>query len=84
MDYVILRHKTAKGRNRLQEAKLDSMKWYGGWSGKWRVVDRRNGIQADPRKGPFLLVTPEHEPDNSKYSRWVHAELDKDFDVVVC
>ena len=77
--FVVLEPKTAHGRNRLNEARWDMLKWNGEWTTRWRVLDRRDTIQADPRKGPFLLVTPEGDTDDSKHSRWVHATEDKNF-----
>jgi hypothetical protein len=78
---VVLEPKTAHARNRRNEARWDMLRWNGEWTNRWRVLERRDTIQADPRKGPFLLVTPEGDADDSKHSRWVHATEDKNFKV---
>lgn len=78
---VVLEGKTQRARNRLNEARWDMLKWNGEWTTRWRVLERRDLIPADPRKGPFLLVTPEGDTDDSKHSRWVHATEDKNFKV---
>ena len=78
---VVLEGRTQRARNRLNEARWDMLKWNGQWTTRWRVLEKRDTIQADPRKGPFLLVTPEGDTDDSKHSRWVHATDDKNFKV---
>lgn len=49
---------------------------------RWRVMVRRDYVQFDTRRGPWLMVVPDAHGDTSEAARWVHAFFDKDFKVM--
>jgi len=79
MRLVLLKAKTAHGKNRLHEAAIAMPEW----PGEWEVLEERELVPAFTGRGPFLFVAPvAAEPrSRDRFSRWVAAHNDKHFDV---
>ena len=49
---------------------------------KWRVLDKRDTVLFSADRGPWLLVVPADQDQNSEASRWVRSLFDSDFKIM--
>ena len=64
---------TQKGKNRIREHGND-----------WWIIAETDSILFSPNlKGPWLFIAPINQTQDSKASRWVKADQDLDFKVVM-
>ena len=66
-----------KGKNRVLEVASANK----GWDGSWAVIDTVDKVFFSPENGPWLFVIP-NTTQSTRFSRWVRAKNDVDFEVV--
>lgn len=70
---VQLKGLSQKGKNRVREN-----------GDRWTVLAETNRVLFAPGKeGPWLFITPMGSTQDDKASRWVRADGDTDFNIVV-
>ena len=69
---IQLRGISQKGKNRVREL-----------GDRWTVFAETDKVLFNPTKGDWLFVSPVGQDQNSKASRWVRANDDVDFNVIV-
>lgn len=67
---IVLKGKTQKGKNRIREI-----------GEKWVVVRIDKSVLFSNQEGPWMLVRPHGDKNNSR-ARWVHPKRDENFEVV--
>lgn len=69
---IRLKGRSQKGKNRIREH-----------GETWTVWAETEKVLFNPQKGPWLFVSPDGKNQDDKSSRWVHADNDLDFDVII-
>lgn len=69
---IRLRGKSAKGKNRIREH-----------GELWTVFAETDKVLFNPQPGQWLFVAPSGKNQDDKSSRWIHADNDLDFDVII-
>ncbi len=68
---IRLSGKTQKGKNRVREQ-----------GDEWMVFAETDRVLfAKDKAGPWLFISPVHQSQDSKASRWIHGLQDSDFDI---
>ena len=68
MEWVVIKGKTLKGKNKIREAGTD----------KWVVIDESETVLFSSEKN-WIHILPNAKP--KKFSRWIKLNNDKDFEV---
>ena len=68
MEWVIIKGKTLKGKNKIREAGTD----------EWVVIDESETVQFSSEKN-WIHILPNAKP--KKLSRWIQLNNDKNFEV---